>query len=338
MTTEDDEMPFGRRVKGRDMSLAEAVVSLKQSLARGDEIISGDWSGGSFKSKAVRIVLDALALGASPEGNSAVADASRAKEQSVREQENTIGAAERAVGIFFYERIEALMDAKPNTPEGEELVYLARIIEDVEEYGAKGSGDIPNDTFARLCSLRSIASSHDIQSALSHLEWLSTLPGASRERVDRIRAALECSAGAPTSPHPVSVGEGKGKQVAAEIEKLLDAILDGTSFETAADGALRIAKLAVAAAPLSASPASPPAGVGEKARLLTIEAAAEALSAAMVDSEEHGADYDLVDEQWIALTTALTAPHFLKECPHAKPHRYCSVCVVDPCPIGLGEK
>lgn len=41
------------------------------------------------------------------------------------------------------------------------------------------------------------------------------------------------------------------------------------------------------------------------ARLRKIEAAADALSAAMVDSEEHGADYDLVDEQWIALTAAL---------------------------------
>ena len=43
----------------------------------------------------------------------------------------------------------------------------------------------------------------------------------------------------------------------------------------------------------------------ENARLREIEAAAEALSTAMVDSEEHGADYDLVDEQWIALTAAL---------------------------------
>lgn len=40
-------------------------------------------------------------------------------------------------------------------------------------------------------------------------------------------------------------------------------------------------------------------------QLKTIKEAALALSTAMVDSEELGADYELVDEEWIKLTVAL---------------------------------
>lgn len=43
------------------MTLEEAVESLKKSLKRGDELMKGNtWSGGSFKSQAVRVVLDAI--------------------------------------------------------------------------------------------------------------------------------------------------------------------------------------------------------------------------------------------------------------------------------------
>jgi hypothetical protein len=48
---------------------------------------------------------------------------------------NEIGAAEAEVGRWVYRRIEALIDAKPGTPEAMELAYLARVAESVEEYG-----------------------------------------------------------------------------------------------------------------------------------------------------------------------------------------------------------
>ena len=53
-------------------------------------------------------------------------------------EDNTIGAAERAVGQWVYRRIETLMNAKITTSIGNELVYLAAIASDVEEYGATG--------------------------------------------------------------------------------------------------------------------------------------------------------------------------------------------------------
>lgn len=46
------------------------------------------------------------------------------------------GAAEQQVGRAVYERLEALMDAKPGTPEGAELVYLADLVSSIEEYGS----------------------------------------------------------------------------------------------------------------------------------------------------------------------------------------------------------
>lgn len=48
---------------------------------------------------------------------------------------NLVGAAEAELGRYIYRRIEALMDAKPETPGAAELVYLAKIAESVEEYG-----------------------------------------------------------------------------------------------------------------------------------------------------------------------------------------------------------
>lgn len=45
-----------------NMTLAEAIESLKKSLAKGDEMMKSEtWSGGNFKSQAVRTVLDHLA-------------------------------------------------------------------------------------------------------------------------------------------------------------------------------------------------------------------------------------------------------------------------------------
>jgi hypothetical protein len=43
-----------------------------------------------------------------------------------------------AVGRYVYARLEAIFDAKADTPQGRELQYLAAIIADVEEYGATG--------------------------------------------------------------------------------------------------------------------------------------------------------------------------------------------------------
>jgi hypothetical protein len=52
--------------------------------------------------------------------------------------QNAIGAAELEVGQFVYRRIEKLMDAKADTPEGRELDFLAELVSNVEEYGAQG--------------------------------------------------------------------------------------------------------------------------------------------------------------------------------------------------------
>ena len=66
-----------------------------------------------------------------------VADALEALAQPPQQgaAENTIGAAESAVGRYVYRRIEVLMDAAVGTPEADELRYLATIAETVEEYG-----------------------------------------------------------------------------------------------------------------------------------------------------------------------------------------------------------
>jgi hypothetical protein len=56
------------------------------------------------------------------------------------ENENLVGAAEAELGRYIYRRIEALMDAKPGTPEADELGYLAHIAGSVEEYGEEHCG------------------------------------------------------------------------------------------------------------------------------------------------------------------------------------------------------
>lgn len=53
---------------------------------------------------------------------------------------DAVGAAEAEVGRYVYRRIEALMDAKPGTPEAAELTYLTTIAEAVEEYGEDACG------------------------------------------------------------------------------------------------------------------------------------------------------------------------------------------------------
>jgi hypothetical protein len=53
----------------------------------------------------------------------------------VGEGEEPAGCAEPEVGRAVYERIEKLIDAKPGTPEGDELSFLAFLVESVEEVG-----------------------------------------------------------------------------------------------------------------------------------------------------------------------------------------------------------
>ncbi len=51
--------------------------------------------------------------------------------------DDAVGAAERDVGRYIYQRIETLMDAKHVTSIGNELDYLATIAAAVEEYGSE---------------------------------------------------------------------------------------------------------------------------------------------------------------------------------------------------------
>lgn len=51
------------------------------------------------------------------------------------QQGEVAGCAESEVGRAIYERIEKLIDAKPGTPEGDELSFLAFLVESVEEVG-----------------------------------------------------------------------------------------------------------------------------------------------------------------------------------------------------------
>lgn len=61
-----------------------------------------------------------------------IALASRAGEKSPIEAE-----CEQAVGAWVYRRITTLEAAEPGTLEGDELDYLASVVSDVEEYGAR---------------------------------------------------------------------------------------------------------------------------------------------------------------------------------------------------------
>ncbi len=56
------------------------------------------------------------------------------------EGDDAVGAAERDVGRYIYQRIETLMDAKHVTGIANELTYLATIAEAVEEYGSEACG------------------------------------------------------------------------------------------------------------------------------------------------------------------------------------------------------
>jgi hypothetical protein len=61
--------------------------------------------------------------------------------EGVPESEDAEGVAERQVGRYVYRRISKLMDAAPGTPEGAELLFLANIASQVEEYGEQACGD-----------------------------------------------------------------------------------------------------------------------------------------------------------------------------------------------------
>ncbi len=85
--------------------------------------------------EASRLAL--AALSASPGGSGeGLSSCSASPGVGENVQLDPVGAAEREVGRFIYKLIEARMDARAGTAEGRELVYLARIVSDVEEYGA----------------------------------------------------------------------------------------------------------------------------------------------------------------------------------------------------------
>ncbi len=165
--------------------------------------------------------------------------------------ENHIGAAELAVGQFVYRRIETLMDAKAGTPEGGELAYLAELVGNVEEYGARGDeeGELWRDAHFALPA-------QDVGGLeAGDLEWLRATIDAQRldirivnsgiaslrneriNRIDRIIAALSNPQGErPRPPHPdvARLVEALAADWFDQVEDLLDdysdaEIIDGTT-------------------------------------------------------------------------------------------------------------
>jgi hypothetical protein len=187
------------QLRPRDELLALAGVM----LAEADNL---NPSGGGHPAEAIRGWAKAL---------------SEAAERIRAEPENTIGAAERAVGQFIYARIEKLMDAKVGTPEGAELKYLAGIASDVEEYGATGEEDQERTPFTASASIRADGGvqadlrkavelalddvvEHDYGKATAHLEL-------SARAYHALEKALDASP-QPIPPEDVG-GEGLGSVV-----------------------------------------------------------------------------------------------------------------------------
>lgn len=130
------------------------------------------------------------------------------KSDGLRKSEGVIGAAEREVGRRLYRRIEDLIDAKPGTPEGDELAWLVNIVESVEEYGEEACASEalwPADYEVRRIM------------AMSDEEIIATTPDAERvaaEMRDIIGQAL-----AKQQPEALSHPE-TGAHVAGAMEAL----------------------------------------------------------------------------------------------------------------------
>jgi hypothetical protein len=125
--------------------------------------------------------------------------------------QNAEGAAEREVGRYVYRRISALMDAKPDTPEAAELIYLATIAEGVEEYGEDACADhslapFPSPDGELLEAAKAVVAQWDTPN------WKLTEPTGSI--VNRLRSAIlsaeaRSSVGISPSekPSPSAAGE-----------------------------------------------------------------------------------------------------------------------------------
>jgi hypothetical protein len=89
--------------------------------------------------------------------------------------ENQIGAAEREVGQYVYQRIEALMDAKTGTADAAELDYLADIAVHVEEYGPENCGGESLSPFPGRQTGEQLPVEHENEDGWS--DWIHPAPG-----------------------------------------------------------------------------------------------------------------------------------------------------------------
>lgn len=110
------------------------------------------------------------------------------------------GCAESEVGRAVYERIEKLIDAKPGTPEGDELSFLAFLVESVEEVG--GYDGPSASTPAR-------AEAQDEGAALSASDRACyEYPGKNQSDLRAAFVAGACFIAAHPSPTPAADADG----------------------------------------------------------------------------------------------------------------------------------
>lgn len=108
-----------------------------------------------------------------------------------RVTEDPVGAAERDVGRWVYERISKLMDTKEGAPEEAELRWLAACVETIEEYGSihcagEELAPFPTPSEALLAERREMVETlKDARAGVSI--WIGDLDGGGKPTVHSLQ-------------------------------------------------------------------------------------------------------------------------------------------------------